>query len=97
MFDFETTLSGIEHKVRLLVEENQRLKEELLQMKEMQEDLQEAIDNKDKVINNLKEQNKVLKLGNTLTQKGDSAEIKLRINQLIRDIDKSLAILTKID
>ena len=46
-------------------------------------------------INNLKEQINILKLGNTLAQKGDTVEIKLRINQLIRSIDKSLALINK--
>ena len=46
-------------------------------------------------INNLTEQNKILKLGNALAQKGDSTEIKLKINQLIKDIDKSLSLLTR--
>jgi hypothetical protein len=47
------------------------------------------------LINNLKEQNNNLKLGNTLTQKGDSVEIRLKINQLIRSIDKSLELINK--
>ena len=46
----------------------------------------------------LEEQNKILILRNTLdTTKGDSAKVKLKINQLIRDIDKSIELLTKLD
>ena len=48
--------------------------------------------NSETIINNLKEENKLLKLGNRLTEKGESAEIKLKINQMIRAIDKSLEI-----
>ena len=57
--------------------------------------LQEQVNNQNITINNLKEQINILKLGNTLTQKGDSVEIKLKINQLIRSIDKSLALINK--
>ncbi|MCQ2282708.1 MAG: hypothetical protein MJZ99_08800 [Bacteroidales bacterium] len=95
MFDFETTVAAIELKVRKLIEENDRLHAVEAELTDRCRELQEQIDNNNIVINNLKEQNNILKLGNALTQKGDSAEIKLRINQLIRSIDKSLALINK--
>ena len=61
------------------------------------EELNEYIKNKDNKIKELIEETQILKLRNTLVQKGDSAEIKLKINQLIRNIDKSLMLLTKVD
>ena len=97
MFDFETTLSGIEYKVRQLIEDNNRLKDKVLELTEANEELNEYIKNKDNKINELIEETQILKLRNTLVQKGDSAEIKLKINQLIRNIDKSLMLLTKVD
>ena len=89
MFDFETTLSGIEYKVRQLIEDNNRLKDKVLELTEANEELNEYIKNKDNKIKELIEETQILKLRNTLVQKGDSAEIKLKINQLIRNIDKS--------
>ena len=97
MSEMEDTLERIEKEARRLVQRIQELHRELAELKEMQLKLQEASRNKDIVINNLTEQNKVLKLGNALTQKGDSTEIKLKINQLVKEIDRSLAILTKVD
>ena len=97
MFDFETTLSGIEYKVRQLIEDNNRLKDKVLELTEANEELNEYIKNKDNKIKELIEETQILKLRNTLVQKGDSAEIKLKINQLIRNIDKSLMLLTKVD
>lgn len=97
MFDFETTLSGIEYKVRRLIEDNNRLKDKVLELTEANEELNEYIKNKDNKIKELIEETQILKLRNTLVQKGDSAEIKLKINQLIRNIDKSLMLLTKVD
>lgn len=97
MFDFETTLSGIEYKVRQLIEDNNRLKDRVLELTEANEELNEHIKNKDNKIKELIEETQILKLRNTLVQKGDSAEIKLKINQLIRNIDKSLMLLTKVD
>lgn len=97
MFDFETTLSGINYKIRQLIQENESLRRELLKSTEANEELKETIKNQEEKINQLKEETNILKLRNTLVQKGDSAEIKLKINQLIRNIDKSLTLLTKMD
>lgn len=97
MFDFETSLSGIEFKVRRLVEQNNQLKERLLSMTEKNEELIEQIKEQEKKIKQLTEETQIIKLRNTLVDKGDSAEIKLKINQLIRNIDKSLSLLTKVD
>jgi prefoldin subunit 5 len=97
MFDFETTLSGIEYKVRQLIEQNNSLKTSVAQLETEREELSETIKKKDEKIEELKQETEILKLRNTLVQKGDSAEIKLKINQMIRNIDKSLALLTKLD
>jgi hypothetical protein len=56
-------------------------------------ELEEALKNKETIINNLKEENKLIRLGNRLTEGNDSAELKLKINQMIRAIDKSLDLL----
>ncbi|MBQ6098207.1 MAG: hypothetical protein IJK99_10705 [Bacteroidales bacterium] len=97
MFDFETTLSGIEYKVRQLIEQNNRLEEDIAKLTESKEEQTETIKNQQETIEELKQEIEILKLRNTLVQKGDSAEIKLKINQLIRNIDKSLTLLTKMD
>jgi len=97
MFDFETTLSGINYKIRQLIQENESLRRELLKSTEANEELKETVKNQEEKINQLKEETNILKLRNTLVQKGDSAEIKLKINQMIRNIDKSLMLLTKVD
>ena len=93
MFDFETTVSGIEHKVRQLADEVARLRSALTESEDRCRELKKAVENKDILINNLKEENKIIKLGNRLTENGDITELKLKINQMIRAIDKSLEIL----
>ena len=95
MCDFETTVVEIELKVRKLIEENRFLRVGMEKANRQCQELQEQVDKQNILINNLKEQNNNLKLGNTLTQKGDSVEIRLKINQLIRSIDKSLALINK--
>lgn len=96
MSEVEDLLARIEERVSQLVAENQELRDKISLLGKDQDAMQEAIKDKDVLINNLTEQNKILKLGNALAQKGDSTEIKLRINQLIKDIDKSLSLMTKL-
>ena len=96
MSEVEDLLERIERRAEALVRENARLRGKIVDLDRKGEEMQKAIKDKDILINNLTEQNKILKLGNALTQKGDSTEIKLKINQLIRDIDKSLSLMTKL-
>ena len=90
MFDFETSVTGIEFKVRQLANEVTRLRSLVSQQEDECRELKEALKNKDILINSLNEENKIIKLGNRLSEKNDSAEIKLKINQMIRAIDRSL-------
>ena len=93
MFDFETSVTGIEFKVRQLADEVARLRQLVSKKEDQCYELQEALKNSENTINNLKEENKLIKLGNKLTEKGDCSEIKLKINQMIRTIDRSLEIM----
>ncbi|MCR4829163.1 MAG: hypothetical protein K5864_06840 [Bacteroidales bacterium] len=97
MYDFETSLSGIDYKIRQLIDDNNRLKARVLELQEHDEELTETINHQKEEIKQLKEETNILKLRNSLEQKGDSAEIKLKINQLIRNIDKSLELLMKVN
>lgn len=95
MFDFETSATGIEFKVRQLADEVMRLRQLVREGDDRCRELEEALKNKETIINNLKEENKLIRLGNRLTEGNDSAELKLKINQMIRTIDKSLEILRR--
>ncbi len=93
MFDFETSVTGIEFKVRQLADEVNRLRTLVSKKEDECRELKEAINDNEILINNLKEENKLIKLGNKLTEKGDCSEIKYKINQMIRTIDRSLEIM----
>ena len=95
MLDIETIVADIERKATRLLEENARLRAKEKSLTGELKDLQEQIKQQNTIISNLKEENKLLKLGEKLTQKGDTTELKLRINQLIRNIDKSLAMINE--
>ena len=90
--------NGIDFKIRKLIEEYRATERELTDVKQENQKLRQVIEEQTEQIKILEEQNKILKLRNTLdTTNGDSTKVKLRINQLIRDIDKSIDLLTKMD
>lgn len=93
MFDYETTVSGIEFKVRQLADEVQRLRSLVEERDDRVWELEEALKKSEITINSLKEENKLVKLGNRLAEGNDSAELKLKINQMIRTIDRSLELM----
>lgn len=95
MLDLETIVTDIERKAMRLLEENERLRAKEASLTGQLEELQEQVKQQNTTIITLKEENKLLKLGEKLTQKGDTTELKLRINQLIRSIDKSLAMINE--
>ena len=97
MIDFETKLSGIEYKIRQLIESKKELEKLLSESEQRNKELESQIYNNNLIIKQLEEQNKILTLGNTLSDKGNSTEIKIKINRLIRDIDKSIELLTKVE
>ena len=47
MFDFETTVAGIEHKVRLLADEVARLRTALYEKEDQLRDMEKALENKE--------------------------------------------------
>ena len=95
MEELEATLRSIEDNVRRLVAERDAIREDLKQWEETCRSMEQTIKNQNIIISNLEKNNNILKLGNTLTQRGDTTELKLKINQLIRNIDKSLELLNK--
>ena len=97
MYDFETTVTSIEGKVAQLIAENATLRTKVEEQTKLCKELQEALEKQHILINNLEQQNKISNLGNTLANKNEANEMKLKINQLIRTIDRSLSLLTKIE
>ncbi len=97
MLDFETKISGIDYKIRQLIESKKELEKKLSESEQRNRELETQIYNNNLIIKQLGEKNKILNLGNTISDKGDTTEIKIKINRLIREIDKSIELLTKVE
>jgi predicted component of type VI protein secretion system len=91
----EVKLLEIKEQVKNMIYLHEDLKAEKQQLEDKNKLLEEMIDEQQKLIHDLQEQNKILKLAKMISGGNDqnSRDIKLRINQMIREIDKSIALL----
>ena len=93
MKDVATLVSGIDYKIWKLIEHHDLLRSENRRfINEISELKQENNDQKRK-IKQLEENVKILKLAKTLENKEGNVEAKLKINELVREIDKCIGLL----
>ena len=85
-------VESLESKVKKLIAKHDKAKEDIKQLKEENTLLQGKLTYAQVQTKELNEKNKVLKLAKSLSGKeGKSTDIKLKINELIREIDKCIA------
>lgn len=95
MKNAETLLAGIEYKVRRLLEKNGLLHTENEQLKDEVAGLKSNIEDLERSIFELKEKTTTLKLAKTLNKDESRTEVKLKINELVREIDHCIGLLNK--
>ena len=85
-------LQNLERKIQLVLNENKRLKDELLQSKKENQVLNEQLVNQSSSLNQVQNQMKLNKIvNNTGVSAGDSAQLKDVIDGYVREIDKCIA------
>jgi|SRR6187431_1815570 hypothetical protein len=88
----KTNLSGLERKILVLVNEHKSLKEELKTLKADNLELKAAIKTRDEQIAGFHNQLKITKLVDSLNpEDGSSLELKKKVDEYIREIDKCIA------
>jgi predicted nucleic acid-binding Zn-ribbon protein len=91
-----TNLEAIKSKITELGEQKQKLEKELADMKASYDGLKSELGDQKQQMDDLAEKNKVLKVAKSLNESGGSStETKLKINELVREIDKCIALLNK--
>lgn len=84
----------LEQRVTQLIAHYQSLQESLDQARYVIKNLQSVIDEKDNEIKNFQNQDNISKIVNTIAaESANSTELKLKINEYIREIDKCIAYL----
>ena len=92
----KATIDRLHNKLESLVANYQQLKEELKASNQKVDVLSKQLDEHNQTIQKLNEKNKVLKLSSSIQgEQGDDKAAKQKINELVREIDKCIALLNK--
>jgi hypothetical protein len=96
MTENETIVNSLEEKVQKFIVLHEQLKKEKNKILAENEDLLRAIKNKDVEIKELQTKHEQLKLAKLLLTKSDDVhDAKLKVNRMVREIDKCIALLNK--
>lgn len=95
MKDASTLISGIFYKVKLLVENNDRLTEEIESLKHQNQKLKDELINQDELLRKFQQDLDVIKITKTINSEDDKENVKTVIDDLVRRIDNSLNLLNK--
>tara|TARA_B100001057_G_scaffold470557_1_gene531984 strand:+ start:596 stop:877 length:282 start_codon:yes stop_codon:yes gene_type:complete len=92
----KATIDRLHNKLESLVANYQHIKEELNASNQKVDVLSKHLDEQNQTIKQLNEKNKVLKLSSSIQgEQGDNKAAKQKINELVREIDKCIALLNK--
>lgn len=93
MNDLDALVSAIDLKIRKLIVHNKDLHFENDKLLSEITELKTTISKQEEIIQQLEEKNSVLKLSKTLETKEGNIEAKVKINELVREIDKCIGLL----
>ena len=93
MNDLVTLVSGIEFKARNLINRIERLENDVRELKAERERLKLIIEDNKLKINQLENKNQIIKLSKVLEGKEGSTKAKVRINELLREVDRCIGLL----
>lgn len=95
MGDLNTVLLGVEYKLQKLVDKSKRYEDENRRLAAENEELQNTILEKNQIINKLKDELQKVKLARSIESDEGSSDAKLKINELVREIDKCIGLLNQ--
>jgi hypothetical protein len=89
-------LEDLEVRLKKLIEENRLLKQDYLELRAENEELKSNIDSQNEVLKNFQNQDKITKLVSSIAEGAqNSTELKLKINEYIKEIDKCIVFLSE--
>jgi hypothetical protein len=92
----KTNLTGLERKLMVLINEHKNLKDELKSLKSENQNLKSTVRARDEQIAGFHNQLKITKLVDNLNpEDGSVLELKKKVDEYIREIDKCIAHLSR--
>ncbi len=95
MGDLNTLLLGVEYKLKKLLEQYERCKKENHLLKNEIEEFRRINLDKNQTIDKLKNELQIVKLAKSIDSEEGSSDAKLKINELVREIDKCIGLLNQ--
>ncbi|MDA3906907.1 MAG: hypothetical protein PF484_12615 [Bacteroidales bacterium] len=95
MEDASVLISGIEYKIKVLAEKNKVLSKENTTLKEQNSELNILVQRQQIELKSLEEKAAILKVSKTFGSDTDRQSAKIKINELVREIDECLNLLNK--
>lgn len=86
----ESDLFSLEHKIKKLIEVNKTLRSHLQKSREENLQLQAEINRKEEELNNFQNKFKISKIVGHVAVNGNAAELKNKINEYIKEIDRCI-------
>ena len=90
-----TKIQGIKKEIKALISKQAELYTEIETLKQVQKTLKGEVEGHLKTIENLIEKNKTLELAKSLKQGEGNRDVKKRIDEMVREIDKCIELLNK--
>lgn len=91
-----TNLNGLERKILVLINEHKALKDEVRSLKLENHDLKSSLKGRDDQLSNFKNQIKITKIVDNINpEDGSVTELKKKVDEYIREIDKCIAHLSR--
>jgi len=94
--DYNHLIDNFKYKIRKLISLYSQQKDEIIVLKQEKNNLTKQIEERDLTIDQLKEEIVKLKIAKSITTSDEeSQEAKQKINKLVREIDKCIALLNR--
>ena len=88
----KSNLNGLERRILMLINEHKNLREEVKSLKVENQALRQSVQNRDNQLESFKNQIKITKIVDRIhLDNGEAAELKKKVDEYIREIDKCIA------
>ena len=95
MSDIKGRLVEIEKKINHLIEKQNNLLEQNSVLNRKNEELSVKLEEKEEMIRELKDKNNYIKISQSVKQSEGNTDVKIKIDELVREIDKCIGLLNK--
>lgn len=91
----EQMISILQAKISQLVEENRQLKHRVLELTKQSSDCQNLLEEKEEALRKLESKSQLITAARQIEDKTDSDKVKVKIDELVREIDRCINLLNR--